>query len=90
MDFSIWDVAKRAGVSKSTVSRVLNGNAVGQASYQKVMDAVKEMGYRPNYMARGLRGNSSNVIGVLSLGGMMFRDPVSYTHLDVYKRQPED
>lgn len=50
MDFSIWDVAKRAGVSKSTVSRVLNGNAVGQASYQKVMDAVKEMGYRPNYM----------------------------------------
>ena len=47
MDFSIWDVAKRAGVSKSTVSRVLNGNAVGQASYQKVMDAVKEMGYGP-------------------------------------------
>lgn len=75
MDFSIWDVAKRAGVSKSTVSRVLNGNAVGQDSYKKVMDAIKEMGYRPNYMARGLRGTSSNVIGVLSLGGMMFRDP---------------
>ena len=94
MDFSIWDVAKRAGVSKSTVSRVLNGNAVGQASYQKVMDAVKEMGYRPNYMARGLRGNSSNVIGVLSLGGMMFRDPSLCTRFagvaDVLQQQGYD
>ena len=66
MEVSIWDVAKRAGVSKSTVSRALNGDPVSQASYEKVIAAVKELGYRPNYMARG---------------------PVSYTHLDVYKRQ---
>ncbi len=74
MEFSIRDVAKYAGVSKSTVSRVLNGNPVGKASYDKVMKAVNEMGYRPNYLARSLRSGSNTVIGVLSLGGTMFRD----------------
>ena len=75
MKYSIWDVAKKAGVSKSTVSRVLNGEAVSERSYKKVMDAVSEMGYRPNYMARGLRTSTDRVIGVLSLGGIMFSDP---------------
>jgi len=74
MQFSIWDVAERAKVSKSTVSRVLNGGAVSEASRQKVMEAIQEMGYRPNYNARSLRGNKSTVVGVLSTGGTMLRD----------------
>ncbi|RGX55861.1 LacI family transcriptional regulator [Anaerotruncus sp. AF02-27] len=74
MQFSIWDVAERAGVSKSTVSRVLNGGSVSESTHQKVMEAIQEMGYRPNYNARNLRGNKSTVIGVLSMGGAMFRE----------------
>lgn len=74
MQFSIWDVAERARVSKSTVSRVLNGGAVSEATRQKVMEAIQEMGYRPNYNARSLRGNKSTVVGVLSTGGTMLRD----------------
>ncbi len=74
MQFSIWDVAERAKVSKSTVSRVLNGGAVSETSRKKVMEAIQEMGYRPNYIARSLRGNKSTVIGVLSTGGTMLRD----------------
>ena len=94
MEVSIWDVAKRAGVSKSTVSRALNGDPVSQASYEKVIAAVKELGYRPNYMARGLRGSSSPVIGVLSFGGKMFRTPSLCTRFagvsDVLQRHGYD
>jgi LacI family transcriptional regulator len=50
------DVARRAGTSVSTVSRVLNQNArVGSALIQRVEDAMRELGYKPNPLARNLR-----------------------------------
>ena len=50
-------VAKRAGVSPSTVSRILNGTAVvSEAKRQAVMDASQELGFVPNPLARGLAG----------------------------------
>jgi LacI family transcriptional regulator len=63
---SISVVAKRASVSPATVSRVLNGDTrVGEAYRSRVLEAVAELGYRPNRLARNLRRQRSGTIGVL-------------------------
>lgn len=62
---TISDVAKRAQVSKATVSRVLNGVRVREVNRQKVLKAIKELGYRPNAQARSLTSGRTNVIGVM-------------------------
>ncbi|MBN1874259.1 MAG: LacI family DNA-binding transcriptional regulator [Anaerolineae bacterium] len=64
------DVAKLAGVSRSTVSFVLNNRHGGQISIseetrQKVIGAARQLGYEPNAMARSLRSGQSYNIGVL-------------------------
>lgn len=60
------DVARVAGVSPATVSRVLNGNSrVDPELAKRVHDARAELGYRGNSLARGLRKQANNVIGVL-------------------------
>lgn len=63
MELSILDIAKRAGVSKSTVSRVINGGSVSPSTKELVEQTMAEMGYSPNYMARALRGVHTNVVG---------------------------
>ena len=63
---SIKDVAKLAGVSPMTASRVINGS--GQVSMKmklRVMRAVKELGYRPNFNARSLRVQKSSLFGLI-------------------------
>jgi LacI family transcriptional regulator len=63
---SIYDVAKRAGVSIKTVSRVVNHQSnVSQATREKVMAAVEALSYRPNIFARGLASERSFLIGLL-------------------------
>lgn len=63
---TIRDVAERAGVSISTVSRVLNKSAaVHQAKRARVEAVAAELGYRPNPAAAALRGRSAGGIGVL-------------------------
>ncbi len=63
---TIRDVAKRAGVSISTVSRVLNNTAsVDGAKRQRVEEAARHLGYRPNPAALSLLGQSTGGIGVL-------------------------
>lgn len=63
---TIKDVAARAGVSTRTVSVVLNQNGfVSQSLTHKVLDAVQELGYRPNHIARSLRRQSTDTVGVL-------------------------
>lgn len=64
MNLSILDVAKRAGVSKSTVSRVLTGGSVSEKTRQAVYRAMEELQYTPNRVAQGLRGASTKVVGV--------------------------
>lgn len=62
----IEDVAKRAGVSMKTVSRVLNHEPnVRPAMRDKVMAAVAELNYRPNLSARSLAGNRSYLVALL-------------------------
>ncbi len=63
---TMLDVAKRAGVSKATVSRVLAGhNYVSKTVRDRVMSTVEEMGYRPNVHARSLATNRSDSIGLM-------------------------
>lgn len=65
-DITIIDIAKRAGVSTATVSRVLNGTGkVRSGTKEKVEAAVREMNYQPNFMAKNLSNVTSDVIGVL-------------------------
>lgn len=66
MSLSIKDVAERAGCSIATVSRVLAGKGyISDDARQKVEAAVKELGYRPNRVARSLRAQKSRVIGLV-------------------------
>ncbi|AJF68964.1 LacI family DNA-binding transcriptional regulator [Streptomyces vietnamensis] len=63
------DVAALAGVSSQTVSRVSNGDpAVIESTRQKVLDAMKELGYRPNSAARALKRGDFRAIGVITMG----------------------
>lgn len=60
------DVAKRAGVSPSVVSYVINGsNYVSDEKKQAVLKAVEELNYTPNVFAKGLRTNRSNQIALV-------------------------
>lgn len=60
------DVARRASVSPATVSRVLNGRGtVGEAYRRRVLEAVDELGYRPNRLAQNLRLQRTGAIGVV-------------------------
>ena len=63
---TIRDIAKHAGVSVSTVSRVLNHKPdVNGETERKVTEAIEELGYSPNIVARGLVLKKSNVIGFI-------------------------
>lgn len=63
---TMLEVAKKAGVSKATVSRVLSGKGyVGEATKELVYQAIKETGYRPNLLARHLATNTSQCIGLV-------------------------
>lgn len=63
---TLQDVAIHAGVSASTVSRVVSGKAVvSPETRERVLRAVKQLGYRPNLFARGLGGARSHTIGLV-------------------------
>ncbi|WP_433834064.1 LacI family DNA-binding transcriptional regulator [Actinoplanes sp. CA-015351] len=63
------DVARLAGVSSQTVSRVANGQAgVVESTREQVLAAMRELGYRPNSAARSLRYGRFNTIGVILFG----------------------
>ncbi|WP_166848542.1 LacI family DNA-binding transcriptional regulator [Isoptericola sp. BMS4] len=61
----IVDVARRAGVSTATVSRVLNGKSVRPALAAAVHDAVAELGYTPDRTARSLRRRHSETVALV-------------------------
>lgn len=66
MAVRIKDVARRAGVSTATVSRVLNNvSTVSEENRENVLKAVKEMGYSPNVLARGFRMKKTFTVGMV-------------------------
>ncbi|PLR67618.1 MULTISPECIES: LacI family DNA-binding transcriptional regulator [Bacillaceae] len=66
MTYTIKDVAKKANVSIATVSRILNNQkGYSEKTKRKVLEAIEELDYHPNAIARGLINKKTSTIGVL-------------------------
>jgi DNA-binding LacI/PurR family transcriptional regulator len=67
---TLRDVAGESGVSITTVSRILNGRESGvpirDDTRRRVLAVAAELGYKPNLLARGLRGSRSSLLGVIA------------------------
>ncbi len=101
MSVRIIDIAKKTDVSHTTVSRVLNNRSVGFVSPKtrgRIMAVAREMGYRPNRMARALRGAKTETIGLAVPGFFKHIDPVELVarkagyrmHMTAHHRNPDD
>lgn len=80
MDPTVHDVARRANVSISTVSRVLNNSApVSEDKRRRVLQAVKDLQFTPNPAARSLLGQATSTIGAIlpHITGEFFADLLS-------------
>jgi LacI family transcriptional regulator len=80
---TLRDVARQSGVSITTVSRILNGRESGvpirEDTRARVTRTAEELGYRPNLLARGLRGSRSTLLGVIA------RDIADPFHIQILK-----
>jgi DNA-binding LacI/PurR family transcriptional regulator len=84
---NIRDVAKLAGVSYQTVSRVLNDSpSIRESTRQRVLDVIETVGYRPNQAARALVTSKSRTIGVLSSQSNHYGPSTSVTAIEVAAR----
>lgn len=67
---TLKDIAEKSGVSITTASRILNKRETGipirEETRQRVLSVATELGYKPNLLARGLRGSNSSLIGVIA------------------------
>lgn len=62
---TISDIAKLAGVAKSTVSRYLNGGSVSESTKRKIEHVIRETGYFPNTFAQSLKAKKTSIIGTV-------------------------
>ncbi len=84
---NIRDVAREAGVSYQTVSRVLNDStAIRPGTRDRVLHAIGELGYRPNPAARALVTSRSKTIGVLSSQSALYGPTTSIQAIEVAAR----
>ena len=75
---TLEEVARRSGVSRSTVSRVINNDPhVSNTTRQKVLRAIAELDYHPNAVARSLAAGRTQIIGLVipTAVAMLFSDP---------------
>lgn len=85
---NIRDVARLAGVSYQTVSRVLNDHpSIRPSTKQRVLDAIREIGYRPNQAARTLVTSKSRTIGVLTTQTVNYGPSTSVTAIEHAARE---
>ena len=83
------DIARLAGVSPATVSRVINNSAVvKEEKRQRVLEAIKQTGFIPNDLARSFCQNSAKIIGVVSpdINNPFFNEVVSAIEREIYFR----
>jgi LacI family transcriptional regulator len=89
---SIVDIAKKTGVSITTVSRVLNGKAeefrISEKSQMKIKEAAKKLNYVPNQFAASLKSGKSNTIALIipSLSNPFFAEIASEINAEVRNR----
>ena len=85
---NIRDVARLAGVSYQTVSRVLNDSPnIRSATKDRVLAAIDELGYRPNQAARALVTSRSRTIGVLTSMSVHYGPTTAINALEVSARE---
>ena len=66
---TVYEIAKLAGASKSTVSRVLmNAYGVSPKTRERIQKIMAEYGYRPSRLAQGLAGGRSGLVAVVMPG----------------------
>jgi len=85
---TIKDVAVVAGVTVTTVSRVLNNRGyISETTRKKVYDAMQQLNYRPNEMARSLLRKKSNLIGLIipTVAHPFFSELTNYIEYYAYK-----
>lgn len=84
---TVRDVAKLAGVSPGTVSRVFNGNVqVSQSTKEKVLLAAAELKYTPNFLARSLKMNETRTVGLVvpDIGSEGFLETIKSIEIECY------
>lgn len=65
MKVTIQDIANMVGVSKSTISRYLNGGYVSNENKEKIKEAIEKTGFETNFFAKRLKAKKSKLIGVV-------------------------
>lgn len=65
MKVTIQDIANMVGVSKSTVSRYLNGGYVSDDNKKKIEEAIEKTGFKSNFFAKRLKAKKSGLIGII-------------------------
>lgn len=84
----LTDVAELAGVSPTTVSRVINNKGyLSEKTKQKVQEAMKTLGYKPNNLARGLQGKSAQLIGLIfpNISNIFYSELIEYLEIELFK-----
>jgi len=88
---SIVDIANKLGISKTTVSFILNNRAkekrISEELVERVMKFIKEVGYKPNALAKSLRTGKSNIIGLMveNIADPFFANIARYIEDRAYK-----
>lgn len=88
MAAKLTDVAQLAGVSPTTVSRVINNKGyLSEKTINKVKAAMKELGYRPNSLARGLQGKSAKLIGLIfpTISNVFYAELIEDLEIELFK-----
>lgn len=86
---TIKDVAERAGVTVTTISRMLNNRVnVSEKTRRKILAAMKELDYQPNEIAQSLTKKRSNFLGLIvpSARNFFFSQVIEYTEYYAVKR----
>ena len=65
MAATLKDVAREAGVALSTASKAINNGKVKKDNYDRIMAAVKKLGYRPNTAAQAMKGKRAKVVAII-------------------------
>lgn len=84
----LTDVAKLAGVSPTTVSRVINRKGyLSEKTITKVQAAMKTLGYKPNNLARSLQGKSAKLIGLIfpNISHIFYSELIEYLEIELFK-----
>ena len=82
------DIAKEAGVSKTTVSRYYNGGYVKEETRQKIEKVVKAYDYEPNVLAASLKANKTHTVGIVCPTLTSYASSRMMMNIDQYLKKP--